>query len=120
MERLVGIRGATCARSDTKEEVHAATRDLLAELLRVNGLQPDDIVSIWFTATPDLHSAYPAEAARHLGLTQVALLGAQEIDVPGALPRVIRVLVHAYGKGPAQHVFQREARGLRPDLTEAT
>jgi chorismate mutase len=116
---LVGIRGATCPAEDRAEEVLEATRQLLAEVIEANALEPADIVSIYFTATPDIHSAYPATAARQLGLTSVALLGAQEIDVAGGLPRVIRLLVHAYSDVPARHVFQREARTLRPDLADA-
>jgi chorismate mutase len=79
------------------------------------------MVSCIFTCTPDLTAAFPAEAARRLGLSDVPLLCAQEIDVPGALERVIRVMVHCYGDGaaPAQHVYLREAVSLRRDLRGA-
>ena len=116
MSRLVGIRGATCPTEDTADEVLGATAELLTAVLEANALAADDIVSIWFTATPDIHSAYPATAARGIGLTGVALLGAQEIAVEGGMPRVVRLLVHAYSDRPPQHVFLREAVALRPDL----
>ena len=114
--RLIGIRGATCAAEDTAEEVAAATRELLDEIFSANALVADDVVSILFTGTPDLRAAYPASAARQLGLTDVALMGAQEMDVEGGMPRVIRVLLHAYAPGPPRHVYLREARALRSDL----
>jgi len=116
--RLVGIRGATTVERDTRDEIFGATQSLLTEMLDANGLGADDLVSIWFTATPDLHAAYPATAARDLGLTDVALLGAQEMDVEGGMPRVIRVLLHAYSAATPRHVFQRRAVALRPDLAE--
>ena len=113
----MGIRGATCAADDTEAEIHAATRELVTEVMDANALRPDDLVSMLFTASPDLHAAYPATAARSLGLTEVALMGAQEMDVRGGMARVIRVLVHAYSDAPPRHVFLREAAGLRPDLS---
>ena len=119
--RMVGIRGATTVADDDATQIEAATSELLEELLSANALEPDDLVSIVFTATPDLHSAYPAtaaRAARGLGLEQVALLGAQEIHVDGGMPRVIRVLIHAYSDIPARHVFLGEAQALRPDLSQ--
>lgn len=118
--RLVGIRGATTVVEDTPEEILGATKELLEELLSANALERDDLVSVIFTATPDLHSAYPAGAGRALGLTQVALLGAQEIGVEEGMARVIRVLVHAYSDIPARHVFLGDAKALRPDLAEGT
>lgn len=118
MTRVVGIRGATTVAEDKPDEVLASTRELLEELLSANALEPEDLVSIWFTATPDIHSAYPAAAARDLGLTQVALMGAQEIEVEEGMARVIRVLIHAYSEVPARHVYLRDAIVLRADLVD--
>jgi chorismate mutase len=90
-------------------------------LLERNGLTADDIVSCLFTLTPDLHAEFPAVAAREMGLSSVPLMCAQELDVPGAMPRVIRVLVHCYlsdGRRP-QHAYLGEAVRLRLDLQGA-
>ena len=90
----------------------------MREVMRRNELQPDDMVSCVFTCTDDLNAEFPAVAARRLGLSAVPLLCAREIDVQGALPRVIRLLVHCYadeGRAP-QHVYLREAVALRKDL----
>lgn len=116
MERVVGIRGATRAREDTASEVLSATRELLEEMIAANKIVSSDIVSILFTVSPDLHSTYPAAAAREIGLTHVALLGAQEMDAAGGMDRVVRVLIHAYSAALPRHVFLRDARELRPDL----
>lgn len=119
--RLRGFRGATTVPSDTKEEVVAATRTLLEEMLRRNDLPREDLVSIIFTATPDLRSEFPAVAARSMGVSDVPLLCARELDIEGAMPRCIRVLLHAYSARPAgeiRHVYLGEARALRDDLPE--
>ena len=96
-----------------------ATLDLLREMIDRNGAAPEDLISLVFTATPDLTAEFPAVAARKLGLAEVPLLCAQEIDVPGALPRCIRVLMHLYtdrGYGSLRHVYLGEAQSLRTDL----
>jgi chorismate mutase len=97
-----------------------ATRELLTRLVEANGLTEEDVASIFFTATADLAAAYPAEAARELGWQHTALLDAQEIPVPGSLPRCIRVLIH-WNTDRAQseivHAYLRDAAALRPDLT---
>jgi chorismate mutase len=114
-----GIRGATLLQADDAGEMAEAVTELVAEMLGRNGLTSDDLVSILFTATPDLHSAFPAAAARALGLGDVPLICAQELDVTGALPRVIRVLAHAECAVPraqVQHVYLRGAESLRQDL----
>jgi chorismate mutase len=115
-----GVRGAIVVPEDTTTELHAATGKLVSELLRRNQFGTDDIVSIIFTVTPDLHSAFPAEAARGLGLTHVPLLCAQEIGVDGAMERVIRVLMHVNtdaGQAEVQHVYLDGAESLRDDLS---
>ncbi len=117
-----GIRGATTVDEDTAEAVLDATRELLVKIAQANGVEPDDVASIFFTTTPDLTSAYPATAARELGWHHVATLCGHEIGVPGGLPRCIRVLIHWNTDKPAreiEHVYLREAISLRPDRAGA-
>ena len=117
--RVRALRGAITVDRDEPDEVRAATEELLTELFERNGVRTEDIVSVLFTATPDLSSEFPAVAARALGLSDVPLLCAAEIAVPDALPRCIRVLVHLYSKraaGELRHVYLRDARALRTDL----
>lgn len=120
---LRGIRGATTVEEDVPEAILAATRELLQELLSRNGIADfDEIVSAVFTTTPDLRSTFPAEAARALGMQHVPLLCASEIAVPGAMPLCIRVLLHVEtARSPREvvHVYLREAKRLRPDVTSA-
>jgi len=115
-----GLRGAVQSDQDDPESIYEATRTLLQAICDRNpGLQPDDIASIFFTMTPDLTSAYPALAARQLGWVDAPLLCAKEIDVPGGLPRVIRVLIHWNIDLPQteiRHVYLGAAAALRPDL----
>lgn len=121
MSELRGIRGATTVERDDAELVKAATAELLRALLEANGLAPADIVSVLFSATADIRSAFPAAAARDLGWTDVPLFCCQEMAVDGALPLCIRVLVHARTARPAHgihHLYLRGARVLRPDLVE--
>jgi chorismate mutase len=118
-----GIRGAVAVDQDTPEQILQATRQLLEAVQAANsGLVADDIASIFFTATPDLKAAHPALAARQLGWVHVPLLCAQEIPVPGSLPRVIRILVHWNTITPQveiRHVYLGAASVLRPDLEAA-
>jgi chorismate mutase len=118
-----GIRGATSARSDTRDDILQATRELLAEILRANSIDGfEEIVSILFTTTPDLTAVFPAEAAREMGMHAVPLLCASEIAVPGRLPRCVRLLMHLNTDKPAAamvHVYLREAKSLRPDMQSA-
>lgn len=119
--RIRGVRGATTVEEDSKDEILAATAELLQEMIARNDLGRDDLVSIVFTATPDLRAVFPAEAARGIGISDVPLLCAREIDVEGAMPRCIRVLMHAYSDRDLQavrHVYLGEARALRTDLPE--
>jgi chorismate mutase len=99
-------------------EILSATDELLRALIEANGLEPDDIVSALFTVTSDLDAAFPARAAEEFGWNIVALLHATEIPVPGALPRCIRLLVHAYtarSRAEIKHCYLRGATVLRPD-----
>jgi len=116
--RLKAIRGATTVESDTSEAIAARTEELLREILERNELQIDDLVSVVFTATPDIVADFPAVAARRLGMSHVPLLCSQEMAVRGALERCIRVLLHCYAPADAQmhHVYLHEARQLRLDL----
>lgn len=118
-----GIRGAVTVENDQPEAILAATRRLLQEIVQANPtFQPADAASIFFTVTPDLSSAFPAEAARQLGWGETPLLCAQEIPVPGALPHCIRVLIHWNCDLPSsaiRHVYLGEAARLRPDLSHS-
>jgi chorismate mutase len=92
--RCRGVRGATFIDEDTPQAILARTRELLAAIARANDIATEDIASAFFTSTADLRSAFPARAARELGWTDVPLLGATEVDMPGGPPRCIRVLLH--------------------------
>ena len=118
--RLRAVRGAITVDSDTKADISAGTSELLVAVLERNGLSAEDLVSIVFTATPDLTAEFPAVAARELGLSQVPLLCAQEIPVAGAMQRCIRMLLHCYAPADRgmRHVYLRDARQLRLDLPE--
>ena len=119
--RLHALRGAITVERNDAEEILAATRELMTQVMERNQLGPEQMVSCIFSATADLTAQFPAVAARDLGLDRVPLLCTQEIDVPGALERVIRVLIHYYaanGHKP-QHVYLRDARALRTDLESA-
>jgi chorismate mutase len=120
-ERLWGVRGAAQADRNDAESILAATRDLMVGLMEQNGLEPDSFVSVIFTCTDDLNAEFPAVAARELGLHRVPLLCNREIDVPGAMPRVIRVLAHYYAPPPhsPEHVYLGETQKLRADLHSA-
>ena len=113
------IRGATTVVADEPDVIAAGTRELLARIMLLNQLQPENVVSVIFTVTADLRSDFPARAARDLGWVDVPLLCTVEIPVPDALERCIRVLLHVETEKPRdamKHVYLREARTLRPDL----
>lgn len=116
-----GIRGATVVEADCPEAVYEATKELLQAVLAANPtLQPDDLASAFFTVTDDLTSTYPAAAARKLGWTQVPMLCAREIPVPGGLQRCIRILLHwntDLHPSKINHIYLGEATILRPDLS---
>jgi chorismate mutase len=119
--RLIALRGATSVQANESARIVDATEELMAELMARNLLGPEHLVSCIFTLTEDLDAEFPAVAAREMGLSAVPLLCAREIPVPGALPRIIRVLIHCYapeGHDP-QHVYLGDARALRLDLEGA-
>jgi chorismate mutase len=116
-----GIRGATTVETDSAAALLAATRKLLTRIVEANDVAIEDIASAFFTVTPDLTTAFPAQAARELGWQHVALLNAQEIPMPGSLPRCVRVLIHWNTDKPQTeicHVYLRGAVSLRQDLKE--
>lgn len=120
-KRLWAVRGATKVASNDPKQVLSSTVELMRELIERNSLEPDDMVSCIFTSTHDLNAEFPAAAARSIGLNTVPLLCAQEIDVPGAMRSVIRVLVHYYGPADREpaHAYLGEAQELRSDLHAA-
>lgn len=120
--RLRAIRGATTVEQDDPRAIADATAELVRELASRNGLEPDDVISAFFTVTPDLASGFPATAAREALWADVPMLCTVEIPVPGALPRCVRLLVHVestLGRGEIRHVYLRGARALRPDIAGA-
>jgi chorismate mutase len=115
------IRGATQVAADERDEVLSATRELVSAVLARNELSSEDLISILFTATPDLVSEFPALAARELGLGDVPLMCATEIAVPHAMPRVLRLMAHVDIPRPrseVQHVYLRGAVALRRDIAQ--
>ena len=117
-----GIRGATTLSADTPEEMREAVSELLRTMMLENRIDAVDIASILFTATPDIHSIFPATAARDLELAEVPLICAQELDIHGALSSAVRVLIHVNTDLPQsamKHQFLRGASVLRPDISSA-
>ena len=115
------VRGAIQVDADVREEILDATTELLEAVLTRNALSHDDLISVVFTATPDLRAEFPAYAARQMGITDVPLLCAQEIDVPGSMPRVLRLLAHvetSLSRHDLRHVYLRGAAQLRTDLPQ--
>ncbi len=115
-----GLRGASSVQENTAEAITQCTRELMAELIRANGLEPDQIAAIWLTLSPDLNAAFPAVGVRLIpGWERVPLMCAQEIAVPGSLSRCVRLMLLVNTEQPPaamKHVYLREAVALRPDL----
>lgn len=116
--RLFALRGAVCADRNDADEILARTEQLMHEVMARNALEPSAMVSCIFTVTADLDAEFPALAARRAGLEAVPLLCTREIDVPGSLPRVIRLLAHYHADDDhrPRHVYLGRARELRLDL----
>lgn len=115
------VRGAIQLDQDERGHLLSSVEELIVALLKENSFDAEDLISVVFTATPDLHAEFPALAARQLGIGDVPLLCAQEIDVAGAMPRVVRVLAHVETDAPREaikHVYLRGAAGLRRDLAQ--
>jgi len=113
------VRGAIQVDANERDDILKGTAELVTEVLGRNRIEPDDLISVVFTATPDLTAEFPAYAARAIGITDVPLLCATEIDVPGAMPRVIRLLAHVESdltRSEIRHVYLHGAAALRTDL----
>lgn len=114
-----GIKGATTVERNARDEILAATTELLQLMIERNGIDPDDVASALFTTTTDLNAEFPAVAARRMGWTEVPLVCAHELDVPGSLGMCLRILLHVNTERSAReiaHVYIRGARVLRPDI----
>jgi len=120
-ERVFALRGAVQADANDRESILSATDELLREMIKRNGLEPEAMISCLLTCTEDLDAEFPAVAARALGLSDVPLLCTRELAVPGSMPRVIRTMVHYYAPAdhkPA-HTYLGEAANLRSDIASA-
>lgn len=120
--KVRGIRGAVQVEANTPEAILDAARRLITEMVRANGVEPDDVAAVIFTCTSDLNATFPAEAARALGWDRVPLLCSREMEVPGSMPRVLRVLMlvnTTLTQDEVVHVYLGEAERLRPDLRSA-
>ena len=118
---LRGVRGATTADSNSRDDILNATRQLLALMIRLNGIETEHVCSALFSLTRDLDAEFPALAARQLGWLEVPLLCTYEVDVPGSLRKCVRVLVHwntDKSQHEIQHVYLKDAQRLRPDLSK--
>lgn len=116
-----GVRGATTVETNSAEAILDGTRELLTRIIQANSIAVEDVASAFFTVTSDLTAAFPAQAARELGWSHVALLDAQEVPVPGSLPRCIRILLHwntDKQQTEVRHIYLRGAAMLRRDLQE--
>ncbi|NAZ88120.1 chorismate mutase [Kineococcus indalonis] len=115
------VRGAVQVDVDEREVVLAATRELVSEVVRLNELSLDDFISVLFTCTSDLTSEFPAVAARELGMGDVPLMCARELEVAGSMPRVIRLMAHVetpLARAQVRHVYLRGAQALRRDIAQ--
>jgi chorismate mutase len=113
-----GVRGATTAIANTAEDILEATDELLRMVIRLNDLDPANVASVIFTTTPDLTATFPALAARDIGWTEVPLMCAHEMAVPGSLQKCVRVMIHVNSTRSAaeiKHVYLNGARELRPE-----
>ena len=116
-----GVRGATTVKVNEREEILAATRQMLALMIRVNNIEKQDVACATFTVTKDVDAEFPALAARQLGWLEVPLLCGYEISVPGSLAMCVRVLILWNTNQPQEevhHVYLRDAQRLRPDLCD--
>jgi chorismate mutase len=119
--RIRAVRGAITVESDDADAIVNATAELIREMMKRNEITKEDLVSLIFTATPDLTSEFPAAAARHIGISDIPLLCATEIDVKGSIRQCVRVMMHTYTEkdyDALRHVYLGGARQLRTDLPE--
>lgn len=120
-QRVRALRGATTLERDERDHLIERTQELMTAVFERNALTADDLISIVFTATDDLHAGFPAEAAREAGIRHVPLLCARELEIDGGIERCVRILIHAYtDRSPLElrHVYLHAARQLRTDLPE--
>ena len=119
MSKVRGIRGAIQADENSRRSILAATTELLGKMIRANDVDPEEIASIFLTATDDLDAEFPAYAAREMGLTSVPLLCAREMNVPGSMARLVRILIHVNtdkSLKQIKHQYLGDAERLRPDI----
>lgn len=117
--RIVAVRGATTVDTDSAVDIFPRVQEMLTAMLSRNEIQHDDVISAFFTATPDLTSVFPAAAAREIGFGDIPLICACEIAVDGSTPKCVRVMLHVYstkGRADIRHVYLHGAQGLRDDL----
>ena len=115
------IRGATQVAENSPEAIASGVKELLTEILKSNEITPSEVISVLFTASPDLNAAFPAAFAREVGFESVPLICAVEIDVPGALPRTIRLMAHVESSKSAaeiSHIYLHGAKALRRDIAQ--
>lgn len=114
-----GVRGATTVKKNSKEAIVDATKEMLDEIVAINGIAPEDIASAFFSTTKDLNAEFPAIAARQIGWKDVPLMCMHEMEVPNSLPMCVRVMIHWNTNKSAseiRHVYMNGAEKLRPDL----
>ncbi len=117
------VRGATQLETDTREHMLERVAEMVNDVVTANSLVVDDFISIIFTATGDLHSEFPAYAARELGFSDVPLICARELEIEGSMPRVVRLMAHVetdLARADITHVYLHGAANLRRDLTRTT
>ena len=118
---LRAIRGAIQVSANTPEAIGEGVKELIGAIMRANSLTPDAVISVIFTSTPDLTAAFPAAACREIGFESVPLIGAVEVNVPGALDRTIRAMLHCQSSAPASsvsHIYLHGAQSLRRDIAQ--
>lgn len=119
--RMRGVRGAVQVTANTAESIGAGVQELIQAMMRSNSLTPADVISVIFTSSPDLTAAFPAAACREMGFESVPLIGAVEVDVPGALDKTIRVMMHcttSLTPDKISHIYLHGAQSLRRDIAQ--
>ena len=118
---LRAIRGAIQVPDNTATDIAAGVQELISAILEANQLLPTDVISVFFTSTVDLNAAFPAAACREMGFANVPLIGSVEVDVPGALNRTIRAMLHVATEKSADqitHIYLHGAAALRRDIAQ--
>jgi len=116
-----GVRGATTVQDNSADEIEKSARELLALMIRANGIEPEDVASVVFSTTPDLNATFPSIAARQFGWNDVAMMCVHELDVPDALPECLRILIHwntTKSASEINHIYVKGAVKLRPEFGE--